>query len=132
MIIISTYSNKVFYMRIPRFNILIADRPIYGKTVSFWRFKFIITPTLSRPAPDKGFPSYLIATYPVKRLLLYIRLFIVFDKKLLRSFIKSITAADNGIFLTGLLCQPATVLQFPRRKGSCWIILNMFYHTASF
>src|SRR5699024_7944668 len=81
-ILIARYSDKTFYIPIPGRNIPIAYRPVHRKAVPCRPFEIKVTPALYLPGPCQRRSTYLITPNPVKRLLLNIRLLLIFSKKM--------------------------------------------------
>src|ERR1700743_1409231 len=96
-VFITTNSREPFYMRIPRRYIFVPDRPIYRITITLRCRKLEVAPALAGTSPHDGFTTYLVATYPVERLLLYIRMFLILHKKVMRILAISIAFADDGV-----------------------------------
>src|SRR5690606_9994356 len=71
-IFITSYACKFFYITVPWRNVLITDRPIHRKPITCRAFKIEIAPSLRLPGPHQRFSTYLVASYPVEWLFLYI------------------------------------------------------------
>src|SRR5688572_12130354 len=65
---------KQFCMRIPGRDLIVTDRPFNTITIFRGCSKFIFAPALAGPAPGERFAAYLVATYPVERFFLYVRM----------------------------------------------------------
>src|SRR5574339_134807 len=113
-VFVSAYTCKKFNVRIPWSNILVTDRPVNSVTISRGRCKFVRTPSLTRPTPNKGFSTYLITPYPVEWLLLNIRMILVLYKEVHVVFGKSSRSCDERIFFPELVSDLTTMLKFPR------------------
>src|SRR5690606_14646745 len=109
------YSGEFLNMAVPFLDVLVANRPIYSKSIASRTFKIKIRPTLDLPGPKKGFSSHLISPDPVKGLLLHVRVFGVFHKKVHRILTEGIAAADHRIFVLNLLWNLTTMLKLVRK-----------------
>ena len=96
-IAVATDACKFFYVAIPRRNVGIANRPVYGETVAGGAFKIEFRPALGLPGPKQRLTTHLVAPNPVKRFFLDVRVLRIFDKKLLGGFTKGVTFAHNGV-----------------------------------
>src|SRR6185437_9449060 len=81
-IFIATDAYKLFNMAIPWSKVIITNRPINCKAIPCRSFKIIFTPALGLPCPDQRLAAYLVAAYPIKRLLLDVRMLLIFYKKM--------------------------------------------------
>src|SRR5271154_3261371 len=65
---LATYAGEFFDVVVPRRDVLIANRPIYGDTVAQVGFEIQIAPAITLAAPDDGFAANLAAANPCERL----------------------------------------------------------------
>src|SRR5690606_1195895 len=83
------------------------------------------------PGPKKGFSSHLISPDPVKGLLLHVRVFGVFHKKVHRILTEGIAAADHRIFVLNLLWNLTTMLKLVRKHVGGGVVFAVLHVAAS-
>src|SRR4051812_6027620 len=88
---------KLLYVAVPGCNILVADWPVYTNALLCISFKIKIAPALCPACPHERFTTSMITSYPCERLVLYIRMLIIFYKEMLCGFAKGIALAFNRI-----------------------------------
>ncbi len=81
-IFITTYPDKLFYMRIPGCYIFITDGPGDAVAKAFGIDKLILTPALTSPSPGERFAPHLVSPYPIKGFFLYVGVIFIFHKKM--------------------------------------------------
>src|SRR3970040_191786 len=115
-------------MRVPRFKVAIAYRPIDRKSGSRSSFKVKITPSLCLSCPQQGLASDMISAKPAERLFSCIRLLIV-----LKSPMQCLFAQKPGGLVPDPFLQRHGTPEFelPCRPGSRGIIFYVLYIAAS-
>src|SRR5208282_1405518 len=113
-------ASELFDVVVPRGDVRIADRPIYGDSFFQIGFKIEIAPAVALAAPGKGLSANLPAANPGKvfAFLAGIRIVHVADEKFVGIFIAGvITLALNGLGLhAGDVIIPSAVFQLPNRN----------------
>src|ERR1700743_1911430 len=84
---LSADPREFFNIIIPGSDILVSDRPIDGNTFLCIRFKIHVTPAIALSSPGERAAANLVASYPVKRVSLDVRMVLIVYKKLLVPFI---------------------------------------------
>ena len=100
-VVITAYPGKSLYMTVPGSQIIVTDRP-FVNAVACRAFKFKTAPSLRLPGPQQAFATDLIPTDPVKRFFLDVGMLFVFDKKMLRRVVESITPANDRVIIQHL------------------------------
>ena len=129
-IVVAADAHKLFNLSIKRGKVLIGNGPFDGVSIALWCVKFMLAPTLRLPCPNQGFSTYLVSTYPIKRLFLNVRMLLIFNKKLLRSRIIGITFTNDWICFS--LRYLISMGKFPRILHGRWVILYMLHIAPSF
>ena len=125
-IFITANARKFLDMRIPWCDISITNGPVDRVPVPLGCRKLKIAPALASPAPHNGFAANLVSPYPIKRLFLDVRMFGVFDKKMVGILAIGITATDHRVFFSHCQCLLLVVLKFPWALCCCRVIFDMF------
>src|SRR4051794_40447946 len=123
----TTDAYKLLHITVPGCNILVAYRPIYPNTLLCISLKIKVAPALSPARPHQRFTTCMIASYPCKWLMLYVRMLIIFYKEMLCGFAKCVTLAYNRVFLLQRLSQYISVREFPGCLRSSRIIFDVLY-----
>src|SRR5690242_19834864 len=80
-VIVPGDTGELFHIAIPWRQVCITDGPVYGETITLWSFKVEITPALSLSCPKQRLSSHLVTADPIKRILLYVWMLIIFYKE---------------------------------------------------
>src|SRR5690606_32181319 len=118
-------------MTIPFLHILVPYGPINTVIKSFGTFKFIITPSLGLSCPKERLSPHLVASNPIKRLLLNIVLFAAVQIKMRGRFAKCIMLAHNRVCLHRSEGLRIAVFKFPKIHVGRGVIPHMSYHTTT-
>ncbi len=97
-VFIAANAHKLFDIAIPGRNVFVADGPVYADAFFCVGFKIEVAPALRPPCPHQRFASGLVTPDPVERFCLFVRMFVVFYKKVLCGFGKRITLAHYRVF----------------------------------
>ena len=131
---LTTYAYVALNIIVPGSDISISDRPIYGHTILCICFKIQITPTIALSSPHDGATAHMVTPHPVEALNLSIRLFRIFNKKVLGRFFYGISSPGlvEIMFFHFSFRHIVPIRQFPWIERSCWIIYHVFDIPTSF
>ena len=98
-IFIARNPHKLFDITVPRRDVLIANRPIYRKSIALRTCKIKITPALRMSSPQERTTAHVIGLNPIVGLVLDIRLLPIFGQKMSRSFSENKVLTCGFVFL---------------------------------
>ena len=107
----AAHADEALDVRVPRSDVLVADRPADPVAMTLRRRELVVAPALAGAAPHDRLAAHLVAADPVERLLLHVGMLGVLHEEVLHVFRPAIT------LITGLC---STTLRVSRpRCGSC-------------
>ena len=117
-------------MAVPFFDVFVSNRPVHRKTIPCRSIKVKVRPTLYLSGPEERLSTYLIASDPVKRFLLHVRMIGVFYKKMHGILTESIASADDRIGFLNFLRNLVPMGKFIRKHIRRRVVFDML-HIAS-
>src|SRR5690606_8454518 len=113
-------------MGIPGCDIIVPDRPVDAVAHLCRCYESVVAPALTRPAPDNGLASNLVAADPIKRLILGIGMVVVFNKEMRGILAEACGLGDERILLHEFPGHATPVWKIPWMEGHGRIVLKVF------
>src|SRR5262245_26160075 len=105
------HADESLDVRVPRSDVLVADRPADPIAVAFRRRELVMAPTLAGAAPHERLAAHLVAADPVERLLLHVGMFGILHEEMLYVFRGD--HAHHRVLLDHLAREATAVRQLP-------------------
>src|ERR1700675_2733959 len=126
-IAITAHSDELLDVRVPRRDVVVADRPVDAVALSLGRGEFVLAPPLAGASPDYRLAADLVATDPVEGLFLHVGVITVLDEEMSRVFAITRCLADERIFLQLLTRHCAAMRELPRIEIHRGVVLDVDY-----
>src|SRR6266550_1766156 len=111
---IAADADELLDVRVPRRDVVVADRPIHPVPELLRSHELVFAPALTGASPDDRLAADLITADPVERLLLDVRVVAVLDEEVHGVLAVTRCLADQRILLEDLTRQRAAVPELPR------------------
>ena len=117
------HADEALDVRVPRSDVLVADRPADPVAMTLRRRELVVAPALAGAAPHDRLAAHLVAADPVERLLLHVGMLGVLHEEVLHVFRGD--HAHHRIVLDHLARQPTAVRELPGREIRGGIVLDV-------